>query len=124
MRHCIAWAALAFTTPAFSQNVDPVRMDYQAITKMDVPVIEGDITDHPYRVVGQIKTNVRKATIFSHASSDDKMKRELWERAKKMGADAVVNAKLGDEHISAMSWGASTARGTAIKFVESNGAAN
>jgi len=112
---------LAIATPAIAQNIDPVVINYQALSQMKVPVIEGDITDHPYRVVGEIKTNVRKATLFSHSASDEKMKRELWERAKKLGADAVVNAKLGDEHISGMSWGASTARGTAIKFVESGG---
>jgi uncharacterized protein YbjQ (UPF0145 family) len=33
-----------------------------------------------------------------------------------MGADAVINAKYGDSHVSAFSWGKTNATGTAIKF--------
>jgi uncharacterized protein YbjQ (UPF0145 family) len=45
-----------------------------------------------------------------------KVYKELWERAEKMGADAVINAKYGDSHISAFSWGKTNATGTAVKF--------
>jgi len=31
-------------------------------------------------------------------------------------ADAVINAKYGDSHISAFSWGKTNATGTAVKF--------
>jgi uncharacterized protein YbjQ (UPF0145 family) len=33
-----------------------------------------------------------------------------------MGADAIINAKYGDSHISALSWCKTNATGTAIKF--------
>ncbi|GAO37841.1 hypothetical protein SCH01S_01_00040 [Sphingomonas changbaiensis NBRC 104936] len=81
-----------------------------------VPVFAYDITDRPYTVVGEVKAGVRKATVFSKEASQEKIYKELWERAEKMGADAVINAKYGDSHVSVMSWGKTNATGTAIKF--------
>lgn len=81
-----------------------------------VPVFPHDITDRPYEVVGEVKAKVRKATVFSKSASQKKIYKELWERARKKGADAVINAKYGDSHISAMSWGQTNATGTAIRF--------
>lgn len=82
-----------------------------------VPVFATDITDRPYKVIGEVKAGVRKATIFSKEASQTKIYRELWERAEKLGADAVINAKYGDSHVSALSWGKTNATGTAIKFL-------
>lgn len=81
-----------------------------------VPVFPNDITDRPYTVVGEVQAGVRKATVFSKEASQGKIYKELWERAEKLGADAVINAKYGDSHISAFSWGKTNATGTAIKF--------
>ena len=81
-----------------------------------VPVFPNDITDRPYTVIGEVKAGVRKATVFSKEASQGKIYRELWERAEALGADAVVNAKYGDSHVSAMSWGKTNATGTAVKF--------
>jgi uncharacterized protein YbjQ (UPF0145 family) len=88
-----------------------------------VPVYPYDITDRPYKVLGEVKVGVRKATIFSASSSQEKIYRILWKHAKEMGADAVINAKYGDAHISFMSWGQTDATGTAIKFVQPDAAA-
>src|SRR5262245_39254080 len=81
-----------------------------------VPVFPYDIKDRPYEVLGEVKAGVRKATVFSKSPSQEKIYRELWERAEKLGADAVINATYGDSHISAFSWGKANATGTAIKF--------
>lgn len=89
---------------------------FKAAELPDPPVIAGDVSDRPYTVVGQITAGVRKATVFSKSSSPEKIYRELWERGKKMGADAIVHAAYGEAHISAMSWGQTTATGIAVKF--------
>jgi uncharacterized protein YbjQ (UPF0145 family) len=81
-----------------------------------VPVFPNDITDRPYTVIGPVEAGVRKATVFSKEASQKKIYTELWERAEKLGADAVINAKYGDSHVSAFSWGKTNATGTAIKF--------
>jgi uncharacterized protein YbjQ (UPF0145 family) len=83
-----------------------------------LPVFPYDITDRPYKVVGEIKAGVRKGTIFSKAPDQAKIYRELWERGAKLGADAVINAKYGDAHVTAFSWGSSSATGVAIKFLD------
>jgi uncharacterized protein YbjQ (UPF0145 family) len=82
-----------------------------------VPVFAYDITDRPYEVIGEVTAGVRKATVFSKEASQEKIYKELWERGEKLGADAIINAKYGDSHISAMSWGKTNATGTAIKFL-------
>jgi len=81
-----------------------------------VPVFPYDIKDRPYEVLGEVHAGVRKATVFSKSPSQAKIYRELWERAEKLGADAVVNANYGDAHMSAFSWGKANATGTAIRF--------
>lgn len=81
-----------------------------------VPVFPHDITDRPYEVLGEVTAGVRKATIFSKEASQEKIYKELWERAEKLGADAVIKASYGESHITLMSWGKTNATGTAIKF--------
>lgn len=81
-----------------------------------VPVFPYDITDRSYTVLGEVKAGVRKATVFSKAPDQGKVYRELWERAHKLGADAVVKAEYGDPHMTAFSWGSVGAKGIAVKF--------
>ena len=84
--------------------------------EVGVPVFPYDIKDRPYEVLGEVKAGVRKATVFSKSPSQEKIYRELWERAEKLGADAVINANYGDSHVTAFSWGKANATGTAIRF--------
>ena len=110
---------MAASSIAHAQSAGPGDKNAEAIKAADLPnppVIAGDISDRPYTVIGQITAGVRKATVFSKAASPDKIYRELWERAKKQGADAVVHASFGKSHVSAMSWGQTSATGIAVKF--------
>jgi len=84
--------------------------------EVGVPVFPYDFTDRPYEVLGEVKAGVRKATVFSKSPSQEKIYKELWERAEKLGADAVIKANYGDAHVTAFSWGKANATGTAIKF--------
>lgn len=111
---------LAVAAPTLAQQNADSAGAIKAADLPNPPVIAGDINDRPYTVVGQITAGVRKATLFSKAASKEKIYRELWERGKKMGADAIIHASYGESHISAMSWGQTNATGVAIKF---NGAA-
>jgi len=106
--------AVSLAQPAFAGEK---KKDFVVVNEeVGVPVFPHDFKDRPYEVVGEVKAGVRKATIFSKSPSQAKIYRELWERAEKMGADAVINAAYGDAHITAMSWGKSNATGTAIRF--------
>jgi len=81
-----------------------------------VPVFPYDITDRPYEVIGEVKAEVRKGTIFSKEASQAKIYRELWERGRKLKADAVIKASYGDARVTLVSWGSIKATGTAIRF--------
>lgn len=120
MKLRIALAALAIsavTLTADQAMADKKKETYVVVNEeFGLPVFPYDITDRPYEVVGEVKAGVRKATIFSKAPSQEKIYRELWERGKKLGADAVIKANYGDAHVTALSWGSVTATGVAVKF--------
>ena len=115
--HAAAAAVLvtcAMAQPALAKKAE--RNFVVVNEAVGVPVFPHDITDRPYEVLGEVKAGVRKATIFSKEASQEKIYRELWERAEKLGADAVVKASYGDSHVSAFSWGKTNATGTAVRF--------
>ena len=124
MKRFAAPIALALVIAASPAGAKDKTKTY-AIVNADVgvPVFPYDITDRPYDVIGEVKAGVRKATVFSKEASQKKIYEELWERAEKLNADAVVNAKYGDSHVSAVSWGKTNATGTAIRFKSSVGLA-
>ena len=68
-------------------------------------------------MLGEVTAEVRKATIFSRSPSQRHVYRELWERAERLGADAVVNARYGDARVTALSWGSRRATGQAVRFL-------
>ena len=111
-----AAVAMAASQPVLAKKAPK---EYVVVNEeFGVPVFPHDITDRPYEVIGEVKAGVRKATIFSKEASQGKIYRELWERAEKKGADAVINASYGDSKISALSWGQTNAKGTAIRFLK------
>lgn len=81
-----------------------------------VPVFPHGFPDRPYEVLGQIKAGVRKANMFAPEPSQAKIYKELWERARRLGADAVIDARYGDPRATAISDGQTDATGTAIRF--------
>ena len=111
----IGIAAMAISTPAMAKKKDVAHV--MVNEEMGVPVFPYDITDKPYKIIGVVTAGVRKATIFSKEPSQQKIYNEIWERGEKLGADAVIGAKYGDSHITALSWGNTKAGGVAIKFL-------
>ena len=107
--------ATGVAQPAFAK--DKPKKEFVIVNEaVGVPVFPYDITDRPYEVVGEVEAGVRKATIFSKEASQEKIYKELWERAEKLGADAVIKASYGESHVTALSWGKTNATGTAIRF--------
>lgn len=112
----LLFALAIVASPVAAQNVD-AQNTYAALKSAPVPVTGGDVLDRPYRVIGNVTANVRQNTVFGKTPSLDKAYRELWERASKMGADAVVKARVGEGRITAWSWNARQAEGQAIRFL-------
>ncbi len=111
-------AALLALVPHTMVDAKKPKKAYVMVNEdVGVPVFAYDITDRKYEVIGEVKAGVRKGSVFSKEASQTKIYKELWERGEKLGADAVINAKYGESHVSAFSWGKTNATGTAIKFV-------
>lgn len=81
-----------------------------------VPVFPYGFPSLPYTVLGEIKVGVREGNSYSPEPSQRKIYRELWERGARMGADAVINARYDDPHLSIISAMKTDATGTAIRF--------
>ncbi len=108
-------AVMTISVPALAK--DAPKKAYIVVNEdVGVPVFPNDITDRPYEVIGEVKAEVRKGTIFSKEASQEKVYKELWERGEKLGADAVIKAQYGDARVTLMSWGSIKATGTAIRF--------
>jgi uncharacterized protein YbjQ (UPF0145 family) len=114
---------LAFiaAVPSAAQNMTPLPNEAAAVVlARKVPVTAGDILDRPYRVLGRIDVGVTRA-LWQKVPDQRKVYRELWERAKKVGADAVVFAEYGTpERSFTSSWGGRRANGKAIKFLSAD----
>jgi hypothetical protein len=82
------------------------------------PVYSGDV-ERPYRIVGEIRDNLRKHFAFQESPSEEKIYAEIWERARKLGADAVINARYGATERTLFNHGRTPISGTAIKFTDS-----
>ena len=78
----IAAFSVAVASPALAQ---PTQAQPLVNEEVGVPVFPHDITDRPYEVLGEVKAGVRKATVFSKSPSQDKIYKELWDRAQKAG---------------------------------------
>ncbi|GLI99588.1 hypothetical protein [Sphingobium sp. BS19] len=111
----IAAAMTVSSGPATAKDT-PAKPYVVVNEDVGVPVFPNDITDRPYEVIGEVKAEVRKGTIFSKEASQAKVYKELWERGQKLGADAVIKAQYGDARVTLMSWGSVKGTGTAIRF--------
>lgn len=82
-----------------------------------VPVYEGDVS-RPYVVIGKIDDNLRKHFAFQANPTKVKIYAEIWERGRKLGADAVINAKFGQTVGTLFNHGRTPISGTAIKYTD------
>jgi hypothetical protein len=81
-----------------------------------VMLTEGDITDRPYRSLGDIDVTVKKWTIFDTDPTREQVAAALKEKAAAMGADAVVLVRYGTVGIGFTSWGQMDGQGRAVAF--------
>lgn len=110
--------AVLIASPAAAQDMTPRTNEPVAVVlAKPQPVTAGDIVDRPYRVLGPVRATVRKVTIFDKRISEAKVYKELWARAQRMGADAVIFADYAAPETELGKVGAREASGRAIKFV-------
>ncbi|MGX0974483.1 uncharacterized protein YbjQ (UPF0145 family) [Roseovarius sp. MBR-51] len=81
-----------------------------------IVVTSGDITNRPYQKIADLKVAVNKTTAFHPSPTSEMVIEKLKADAASIGADAVVNAKVTDVTVSALSWGTRKGTGEAVKF--------
>jgi|SRR5215469_6546328 len=81
-------------------------------------VTEGDITDRPYRTLGDIKVHLEKWGAFDKDPTPAMVNEALKKKAAQMGADAVVLARYGTVGIGFTSWGVMDGEGRAVVFTQ------
>lgn len=79
-------------------------------------VTEGDISDRPYTELGTVAAKAGKLTWVSRSPDRSDVDLKLRDKARAMGADAVVRVRYTPTGASAMSWGGIKADGVAIRY--------
>jgi hypothetical protein len=80
-------------------------------------VTEGDFSDRPYTELGTITVKAGKLTWVSRNPDRGDVDMKLKDKARQMGADAVVRVHYSSTGASMMSWGGIKAEGVAIKYM-------
>ena len=117
---CATWSTSGIDLPttapsmAGSPTSPPAKRAPAAPNK--VVLLDGDIADRAYEVIGDISVTVNKTTIFHPDPTREMVAERLKEEAGKLGADAVIQVRYGTVGIGLMSWGSLDGKGRAIVF--------
>jgi basic membrane lipoprotein Med (substrate-binding protein (PBP1-ABC) superfamily) len=89
----------------------------RAATPADkIQIFEGDITDRPYKSLGDVSATVNKVSIMNADPTREMVNARLKTEAAKLGADAVIQVRYGTVGMAALSWGALDGKGRAIAY--------
>ncbi len=82
-----------------------------------VPVLiqEGSLPNRKYRELGPIEVSVKKLTVFHADPTKVQANEALIERARAMGADAVINVTY-TSGVGLTTWGYMDAKGIGVKL--------
>lgn len=94
-------------------NIDTPQAPPTASTA-NVLITEG-IPSVKYREIGPVEVSVKKLTIFHKDPTREQANEALTEKARAIGADAVIKVKY-ESGIGLMTWGYMDAKGTGVKL--------
>ena len=80
-----------------------------------IEIFEGDVTDRPYKSLGDVSVTVNKVTLFNADPTREMVDQRLRNEAA-LGADAIIQVRYGTVGISPFSWGSLDGKGRAIVF--------
>lgn len=116
MRLAVMMMIAASATPAISQTIVPAA-PYSSNVDGFI-VTEGDISDRPYIEVGTVSAKTTKFSLVSKNSNREMVDIKLREKARQLGANAVVRVRYGSTGISLMNWGGVRVEGVAVRFTQ------
>lgn len=82
-----------------------------------VLIAEDSLPNRKYTAVGPIEVSVKKLTIFHKDPTKEQANEALSEKARTIGADAVVNVTY-KSGIGLTTWGYMDAKGTGVKLAD------
>ncbi len=83
----------------------------------NVLISEGPIPNRKYEEIGPIEVSVKKLTIFHKDPTKEQANEALIEKARILGADAVINVTYKNG-VGFTTWGYMDANGTGVKFTQ------
>ena len=102
-----------WATSNVARTAEPPRAARPAA---EIEIFEGDVTDRPYKSLGDVSVTVNKVTLFNADPTREMVNQRLRNEASKLGADAVIQVRYGTVGISPLSWGSLDGKGRAIVF--------
>lgn len=87
-----------------------------AKARENVMIVETDIADRPYRIIGEVEGYGRAVNLLSSDPTRADVDEALRAEAAKHGADAVIQVKYAIERTGLASRGLMTAKGRAVVF--------
>lgn len=85
-------------------------------SKNNVLIMEG-VPNKKYKELGVVEVSVKKLTIFHKDPTKEQANEALIEKAKAIGADAVIKVTY-ESGVGFTTWGYMDAKGTGVKFGE------
>lgn len=79
-------------------------------------ITEGDITNRPYRIVGDVSVSVKKVGIVDRPPIEVKAENAIRAKAAELGADAVILVRYDRHGFTGLSMGRIDATGRAVVF--------
>ena len=82
-----------------------------------VLISEDSLPNRKYKEIAPIEVSVKKATIFHKDPTKEQANEALTEKARAIGADAVINVTY-QNGVGFTTWGYMDAKGTGVKLAE------
>ncbi len=121
-RTALGLVALVFIT---TSGCTAYRVSSKSVDSSPVPVsgapqqvllAQDNLPGRRYAIIGPIQVSVKKLTVFHKDPTREQANEALIEKARELGASAVINIKY-TEGIGMMTWGYIDAAGTAVRLI-------
>ena len=99
-----------------SSNVESTSMPSPS-GAVQILLAEDNLPGRNYTEIGPVEVSVKKLTIFHRNPTKERTNEALMEKARALGANAVINIKY-KSGIGFTTWGYMDAKGTAVKLAE------
>lgn len=99
-----------------SSNIKNDSIKEKSINKITPVLITEGTPKRKFKEISPIEISIKKLTIFHQDPTKEQANQALIEKAREIGADAVINVKY-KSGIGFTTWGYIDANGTGVKFV-------